>query len=102
MVDYNDLQRIREKLQSGNDWCRVWSEMGAEHEALADRALEAGHRITATEAYKRATIYYHFANAIFYQDKVQRSIDEAVWLPSSLPVCYDPLENNVRAHLAGV
>lgn len=71
-VDYNDLQRIREKLESWDDWCRVWSEMGAEHEALAETAEAAGYRITATEAYKRATIYYHFANAIFYRDKAQK------------------------------
>ena len=71
-VDYNDLQRIMQKLESWNDWCRVWSEMGAEHEALAEEALATNHRITATAAYKRATIYYHFANAIFYQDKTQK------------------------------
>ena len=71
-VDYNDLQRIMQKLESWDDWCRVWSEMGAEHEALAEEAVAANHRITATAAYKRATIYYHFANAIFYRDKAQK------------------------------
>ena len=71
-VDYSDLQRIKARLESWDDWCRVWSETGAEHEALAEAALEAGHRVTATEAYKRAVIYYHFANAIFYRDKAQK------------------------------
>jgi 2,6-dihydroxypseudooxynicotine hydrolase len=71
-VDYNDLQRIRAKLESWDDWCRVWSEMGAEHEALAEKALADGHRITATDAYRRATIYYHFAGAIFYRDLTQK------------------------------
>lgn len=71
-VDYNDLQRIKARLESWDDWCRVWSAMGAEHEALAEAALAANHRQTATEAYQRATIYYHFANAIFYRDKAQK------------------------------
>lgn len=71
-VDYNDLQRIRARLASWNDWCRIWSEMGAEHEAQAEEAARAGHRVTATEAYRRAAIYYHFANAIFYQDPAQK------------------------------
>jgi 2,6-dihydroxypseudooxynicotine hydrolase len=73
-VDYNDLQRIRARLDSWDDWCRVWSEMGAEHEALAEEAAAAGHQVTATAAYKRATIYYHFANAIFYRDKAQKEV----------------------------
>ena len=73
-VDYNDLQRMRAKMESWEDWCRVWSEMGAEHEALAMAAEAAGHRLTATDAYKRATLYYHFANAIFYQDMVQKEV----------------------------
>ena len=34
-VDYNDLQRIQANMESWDDWCRAWSEVGAEHEALA-------------------------------------------------------------------
>ncbi|HEX9923029.1 MAG TPA: prolyl oligopeptidase family serine peptidase [Anaerolineae bacterium] len=71
-VDYSDLQRMITKMESWDDWCRVWSEMGAEHEALAEEALAKGHRVTATDAYLRATIYYHFGNAIFYQDMAQK------------------------------
>jgi 2,6-dihydroxypseudooxynicotine hydrolase len=71
-VDYSDLQRIKARLESWDDWRRVWSEAGAEHEALAEAAVEAGHPITGAEAYKRAAIYYHFANAIFYRDKAQK------------------------------
>ena len=71
-VDYSDLQRMIGKLESWDDWCRVWSQMGAEHEALAEAAVATGHRVTATEAYLRATIYYHFGNAIFYRDMAQK------------------------------
>jgi 2,6-dihydroxypseudooxynicotine hydrolase len=71
-VDYSDLQRIKARLESWDDWRRVWSEAGAAHEALAEAAVEAGHPITGAEAYKRAAIYYHFANAIFYRDKAQK------------------------------
>ena len=37
-VDYNDLQRIQAGMESWDDWCRAWSELGAEHEALAEEA----------------------------------------------------------------
>ncbi|MFQ5420823.1 MAG: alpha/beta hydrolase family protein [Anaerolineae bacterium] len=71
-VDYNDLQRIIGNMQSWDDWCRVWSEMGAEHEALAEQALTNGHTYTAGEVFSRAAIYYHFGQMIFYTDKVQK------------------------------
>lgn len=71
-VDYSDLQRIMARLESWDDWCRVWSEVGASHAAQAEEALAAGHQVTATDAYKRAAIYYHFANAMFYWDKEQK------------------------------
>ncbi len=71
-VDYNDLQRIQANMTTWDDWCRAWSEMGAEHEALAEVAMTTGHHRTAMQAYKRAAIYYHFGNAIFYRDTVQK------------------------------
>jgi 2,6-dihydroxypseudooxynicotine hydrolase len=71
-VDYNDLQRIIADMESWDDWCRAWSAVAAEHEAQAETALAAGHRQTATEAFMRATILYHFANAVFYRDPAQK------------------------------
>ncbi len=71
-VDYNDLQRIIEDMRSWDDWCRVWSAMGAEHEALAEQALADGRSRSAGEAFSRAAIYYHFGQMIFYTDKAQK------------------------------
>ncbi len=71
-VDYNDLQRIIGAMSGWDDWCRAWSAVAAEHESQAQAAEAANHRRTATEAYLRATIYYHFANAIYYRDPEQK------------------------------
>jgi len=71
-VDYNDLQRIINSMQGWDDWCRVWSEVGAEHEALAREAFETGHLVSAGQALKRAAIYFHFGQMIFYSDKAQK------------------------------
>lgn len=71
-IDYNDLQRMMPKFESWDDWCRVWSEQGAVHEALADEAIAAGHNQSAADAYVQATMYYHFANAIYYRDYDQK------------------------------
>ncbi len=72
-VDYNDLQRIIARMNKWDDWCRVWSEMGAEHEVLAQAAMAVGHRLTAAHAYVRSSIYYHFGQMIFYTDYAQKN-----------------------------
>ncbi len=71
-VDYNDLQRIINGMAGWDDWCRVWSAMGAEHEALAEEAFRGGYLRTAGEAFARDAIYYHFGQMIFYTDKTQK------------------------------
>lgn len=71
-IDFNDLQRIIARTKTWNDWCHVWSEVGAEHKALAEQAAATGHTPTACEAYRRASMYYHFANNIFYTDLAQK------------------------------
>lgn len=72
-VDYNELQRIIARMRKWDDWCRAWSEIGAEHEAQAEAALAAGHAITAAGAFTRAAIYYHFGQMIFYTDTAQKN-----------------------------
>jgi 2,6-dihydroxypseudooxynicotine hydrolase len=71
-IDYNDLQRITDSMNGWDDWCRVWSEVGAEHAELAEKAFSAGHLVSAGEAFRRAAIYYHFGQMIFYTDKSQK------------------------------
>ena len=64
-VDPNDLQRIVSRVDRWQDWCRIWCEEAARHERLADEALKRGRSVTATEAYLRASIYYHYAKHLF-------------------------------------
>ncbi len=71
-VDYNDLQRIINAMNSWDDWCRTWSEVGAEHADYAEKALADGRLFTAGQAFARAAIYYHFGQMIFYTDKAQK------------------------------
>ncbi len=71
-IDYNDFKRIVARITTWNDWCRVWSEIGAEHKALAEAGVSCNHILTASDAYRRASMYYHFGNAIFYNDLAQK------------------------------
>src|ERR1700739_4541802 len=50
-VDPNDGQRLIARIERWEDWCKLWSEEAARHEALAKEATEKGRAVTAAEAY---------------------------------------------------
>jgi dienelactone hydrolase len=64
-VDPNDLERLVATIDRWDDWCRIWCEAAARHEALATEAAAQKRRVTAGEAYLRAAIYYHYAKHLF-------------------------------------
>ncbi len=64
-VDPNDLRALMPRIMQWSDWCRLWSEEGARHEALGREALAQGFRLTAAEAFVRAAIYYHYGKHLF-------------------------------------
>ncbi len=64
-VDPNDLRALLEKITEWKDWCRLWSEEGARHEALASEAQAKGQRVTAADAFIRASVYYHCGKHLF-------------------------------------
>ena len=37
-VDPNDLRALQAQIKEWKDWCRIWSEAGGRHEALAKEA----------------------------------------------------------------
>ncbi|HEY7243145.1 MAG TPA: alpha/beta fold hydrolase [Xanthobacteraceae bacterium] len=64
-VDPNDLRALMPRITQWSDWCRLWSEEGARHEALGHEASAQGFRLTAAEAFVRAAIYYHYGKHLF-------------------------------------
>jgi dienelactone hydrolase len=70
-VDPNDLQRLVQRIERWDDWCRIWSEEGARHEILAIDAAKRGRKVTAAEANLRASIYFHYAKHLFAHDPDQ-------------------------------
>lgn len=66
----------REVIAAAGDWpnwCRAWSDAGAEHMAMGQAALAAGHQVTAGEAFTRAALLYHFAQFMFFDDPDQKA-----------------------------
>jgi dienelactone hydrolase len=70
-VDPNDLQRLVARIDRWEDWCRIWSDEAYRHEELADEAKKLGRTVTATDAYLRASIYYHYGKHLFAHDPEQ-------------------------------
>jgi len=63
-VDYSDLLRVVERCNNNNEqWPKVWEEYADLNEQLGDEALRDGRTITAGEAYARAAVYLHTAQA---------------------------------------
>jgi 2,6-dihydroxypseudooxynicotine hydrolase len=64
-VDPNDLRALMTRITQWSDWCRMWSEEGARHEALGLEAFAQGLKVTAAEAFVRAAVYYHYGKHLF-------------------------------------
>jgi dipeptidyl aminopeptidase/acylaminoacyl peptidase len=71
LADFEDVTR---SLTSYDDWCRAWSQRGAQHEQLGREALTKQKFLTAGECLQRAGVYYHFANFLFVNDVPQMKI----------------------------
>lgn len=67
-VDYNDARSMLSRMRSLADWRPKWDRMAAMHEALGDAALRQGNSITAADAFRRAALYYHVGQAVFFDD----------------------------------
>jgi Esterase FrsA-like len=64
-VDPNDLERLKARIERWDDWCRIWSEEAEQHARLGQEAQHAGRRVTASESFLRAAIYYHYGKHLF-------------------------------------
>jgi 2,6-dihydroxypseudooxynicotine hydrolase len=66
-----EFERNREQITDYEQWCAVWSQTAAGHVARGEHALQAGHRLTAGDAFLRAGLCFHWANFMFTHDQEQ-------------------------------
>ncbi len=69
-----DFAELTGAVETYNDWCRVWSERAAHHDALGRAELTKKHFLTAGECLQRAGVYYHFASFLFVHDVPQMKV----------------------------
>ena len=64
-VDANDFQRVTNSVERWDDWCRAWSECGAMHAQMGEKAEAEGHYVSTAQHYFQAAISYHFGKYLF-------------------------------------
>jgi 2,6-dihydroxypseudooxynicotine hydrolase len=67
-VHYSDLMTAIDKARDDERWFTEWCSMALLHQKLAETALAEGKRVTAGEAFLRASIYYHYAQLYYFND----------------------------------
>jgi len=71
-TDYFDFQRTVARISRWEDWCEQWGRTAHDYETLATVAEDAGHEVTAREAWRRAGLCWHWAKFVFEVDQDQR------------------------------
>ena len=76
-VDYSDFIATTSRVDTWDQWLDAWCENGDMHAALAG---EARSRISAGEAWARATVAYHFGKFVWVVDpeRSRAAADRAV------------------------
>lgn len=67
-IDYNDARTALSRIRTIADWCPEWVRQAEIHEGLGEAALRDGRTVTAGEAFRRAAIYYHTGQSVYFAD----------------------------------
>ncbi|MGQ0525019.1 MAG: alpha/beta hydrolase family protein [Betaproteobacteria bacterium] len=73
-VPLADFQEVTAGIRRWEEWCEAWSARGAVHRALAEEAISAGYRLSASGHLNRAALCYHFAKFVFVNDYEQMRV----------------------------
>lgn len=65
-VDYNDVQLLLTRIRELKDWRSQWERMAAMYEQLGELALAQGNNVSAGDAFRRAAVYYHVAQFVYF------------------------------------
>jgi 2,6-dihydroxypseudooxynicotine hydrolase len=71
-IDPNDLERLRDRIESWTDWCGAFAAVGDEHVALGEAAEDRGDTESAGGHFAQAAMYYHFGSHVWHEDADQR------------------------------
>ena len=102
-VDYNDFVATTATVESWDDWLGAWCANADMHAGLAEEAAAEGRRLTAGEAWARATVGYHFAKFVWVVDlaRSRAAADKAVAAMARTHEYLDPSAERIEVPLDG-
>jgi dienelactone hydrolase len=102
-VDYNDFVATTARVETWDEWHAAWCANADMHAALAEEAAAEGRRLTAGEAWARATVGYHFAKFVWMVDPQlsREAADRAVAAMAKTHEFLDPAAERIEVPLDG-
>ncbi len=67
-VDYNDMLATVARTETWADWLPQWNRTADEQAAFAREADSSEHRLTAGQAWRRASVNRHFGKFVWMVD----------------------------------
>ena len=64
-----ELERLRQEIQTWDQWYDAWEKASRRHADIAEAATAAGHRHTAALAHIRAALFLHWATFLYGHDQ---------------------------------
>ena len=102
-VDYSDFVVTTAGVERWEDWHDAWCRNADMHAGLAEEAAAKRRRLTAGEAWARATVGYHFAKFVWMVDPglSRAAADKAVAAMAKTYEFLDPDAERIEVPLEG-
>jgi pimeloyl-ACP methyl ester carboxylesterase len=71
-LDYLDIRRTLDMVESWDDWAAAWQAAAARYVELGERALADGHAVTGAEHLRRAALTLQFGQFVLTDDPARR------------------------------
>lgn len=71
-TDYADYEATMRRITRWTYWCDGWGETARRYELIASESERAAKTLTATDAWRRAALCWHWAKFVFTDDPVQQ------------------------------
>jgi 2,6-dihydroxypseudooxynicotine hydrolase len=94
-VHYRDLMDIKAATPNWESWPKVWSQWAAETESRGEKALAGNAKATAAAEFARASVYYHYAQYLLYDNVPEKKRIHAQKIKAmarALPLLDPPME----------